>query len=87
MSDRSGSSFDLGPDQIYALPASSAQARGIFWEFAGGKVKSSGMKEQALIRECWEELAVTLNVGKMFMNVVSGYPDLTVHLTLFHAVT
>ena len=32
-----------------------------------------------------EELAVTLDVGEVFMDVVHKYPDLTVHLTLFHA--
>ena len=42
-------------------------------------------KEQALIRECQEELAITLNVGDIFMEVTHEYPDLTVHLTLFHA--
>ena len=40
---------------------------------------------QALIRECSEELAITLSVGDMFMDVVHEYPDLTVHLTLFNA--
>ena len=29
--------------------------------------------------------AVTLNVGEVFMDVIHEYPDLTVHLTLFHA--
>ena len=42
-------------------------------------------KEQALIRECQEELAVTVNVGEVFMDVTHEYPDLIVHLTLFHA--
>ena len=42
-------------------------------------------KEQALIRECREELAVTLSVSDVFMDVVHEYPDLTVHLTLFNA--
>ena len=42
-------------------------------------------EEQALIRECQEELAVTLDVGEVFMDVIHEYPDLTVHLTLFHA--
>ena len=51
----------------------------------GGKVEPGETKEQALIRECREELAVTLDVGKEFMDVVHEYPDLTVHLTLFHA--
>lgn len=42
-------------------------------------------KEQALIRECQEELAITLDVDKVFVDVVHEYPDLTVHLTLFYA--
>ncbi|MEG0597557.1 MAG: 8-oxo-dGTP diphosphatase MutT, partial [Oscillospiraceae bacterium] len=33
-----------------------------------------------------EELAVTVSVGDVFMDVTHEYPDLTVHLTLFHAV-
>ena len=62
------------------------KARGLLWEFVGGKVEPGETKEQALIRECREELAVTLSVGDMFMDVVHEYPDLTVHLTLFNAV-
>ena len=61
------------------------KARGLLWEFVGGKVEPGETKEQALIRECQEELAVTLNVGEVFMDVLHEYPDLTVHLTLFHA--
>lgn len=61
------------------------KARGLLWEFVGGKVEKGETKEQALIRECREELAVTLSVGEVFMEVTHEYPDLTVHLTLFHA--
>ena len=61
------------------------KARGLLWEFVGGKVEPGESKEQALIRECQEELAITLDVGEVFMDVVHEYPDLTVHLTLFHA--
>lgn len=61
------------------------KARGLLWEFVGGKVEPGETKEQALIRECQEELAITLDVGEVFMDVVHEYPDLTVHLTLFHA--
>lgn len=61
------------------------KVRGLLWEFVGGKVEPSETKEQALIRECQEELAVTLRVGDVFMDVVHEYPDLTVHLTLFNA--
>ena len=61
------------------------KARGLLWEFVGGKVEPGETREQALIRECREELAVTLEVGDVFMDVVHEYPDLTVHLTLFNA--
>ena len=61
------------------------KARGLLWEFVGGKVESGETKEQALIRECQEELSVTLSVGDVFMDVIHEYPDLTVHLTLFNA--
>ena len=62
------------------------KARGLLWEFVGGKVESGETREQALIRECREELAVTVSVGEVFMDVVHEYPDLLVHLTLFNTV-
>ena len=61
------------------------KARGLLWEFVGGKVEPGETKEQALIRECKEELAVTVAVQDVFMEVDHVYPDLTVHLTLFNA--
>ena len=61
------------------------KARGLLWEFVGGKVEPGETKEQALIRECREELNVELDVGTPFMEVQHQYPDLTVHLTLFLA--
>ena len=61
------------------------KARALLWEFVGGKVESGETKEQALIRECREELNVLLSVGDVFMDVIHEYPDITVHLTLFNA--
>ena len=61
------------------------KARGLLWEFVGGKVEPGETKQQALIRECQEELAVTVAVEDVFMEVDHVYPDLTVHLTLFNA--
>ncbi len=61
------------------------KARGMLWEFVGGKVEKGETKKQALIRECREELAITLCVGTVFMDVLHEYPDLTVHLTLFNS--
>ncbi len=61
------------------------KARALLWEFVGGKVEIGETKEQALIRECQEELDVTLDVGSVFMEVVHEYPDITIKLTLFNA--
>ena len=61
------------------------KARGMLWEFVGGKVEPGETKEQALIRECQEELAITLSVGEEFIEVVHEYPDITIRLTLFKA--
>lgn len=61
------------------------KARGLLWEFVGGKVEPGETKQAALVRECREELDVEVAVGDVFMEVVHEYPDLTVHLTLFHA--
>ena len=72
-------------DQFMACQRPAHKARGLQWQFVGGKVEPGETKEQALIRECREELAVTVSVGEAFMDVVHTYPDLTVHLTLFQA--
>ena len=61
------------------------KARGLLWEFVGGKVENGETFEQALIRECREELDIELKVNDIFMDVVHEYPDITVHLTLFNS--
>ena len=61
------------------------KARALLWEFVGGKVELGETKENALVRECKEELDILLSVGDVFMDVIHEYPDITVHLTLFNA--
>ncbi len=75
--------WDQNKFMICQRPAN--KARGMLWEFVGGKVEPGETKEQALIRECREELAITLSVGDVFMEVDHVYPDLTIHLALFNA--
>ena len=60
------------------------KARGLLWEFVGGKVEAGESKEEALIRECKEELDILIAVGEKFAEVTHEYPDITVHLTLFN---
>ena len=71
-------------DRFLACQRPANKARGLLWEFVGGKVEPGETREQALIRECREELAITVRVDDIFMEVTHEYPDLTVHLTLFH---
>ena len=72
-------------NRILACQRPAHKARGLLWEFVGGKVEPGETKEQALIRECQEELAIALSVGEVFMEVVHEYPDITIQLTLFNA--
>ena len=61
------------------------KARGLLWEFVGGKVEAGESGPEALVRECREELDVTLDVGDVFMDVTHEYPDVVVHLELYEA--
>lgn len=61
------------------------KARGLLWEFVGGKVEPGETKKDALIRECREEIGVSVSIGEEFMRAVHKYPDLTVYLTIFNA--
>ena len=68
---------------ICQRPAHKSNA--LLWEFVGGKLEKGETKEEALVRECMEELGVTVSVGSEFFDIVHTYPDITVHLTLFNA--
>ena len=72
-------------DRFLACQRPPEKARGLLWEFVGGKVEKGESGPEALVRECQEELDVTLRVGDAFMDVTHEYPDLTVHLTLYAA--
>ncbi len=61
------------------------KTRAFQWEFVGGKAEKGETREEALIRECKEELDVTVKVGDIFMEVDHQYPDINVHLTLFNS--
>ena len=72
-------------ERFLACQRPAHKARGLLWEFVGGKVEPGETHRQALTRECREELDVMVVPGEIFMEVTHEYPDLTVHLTLFHA--
>lgn len=60
------------------------KARGGLFEFVGGKTEPGETKEEALIRECREELDITVEPADVYMEVDHVYPDITIHLTLFN---
>ena len=72
-------------DRFLACQRPANKARALLWEFVGGKVEPGETLEEALIRECREELDITVAPRDVFMEVVHEYPDLTVRLTLFNA--
>lgn len=59
--------------------------RGLLWEFVGGKVEKGESKEQALIRECKEELDIEIEVDSEFISTKHTYPDITINLTVFNS--
>lgn len=61
------------------------KARGLLWEFVGGKVEKGETKEEALIRECKEELGVIVRPKGVCTTVEHVYPDIAIRLTLFDA--
>ena len=74
--------WDQGKFMICQRPAH--KARGLLWEFVGGKTEPGETMEEALIRECREELDITVAVDDIFTQVVHDYPDILIRLTLFN---
>jgi 8-oxo-dGTP diphosphatase len=72
-------------DRFLVCQRPAHKARGLLWEFVGGKVETGETPQDALIRECREELDIHVEVGDVYMQLVHVYPDLTVQLTLFHS--
>ena len=72
-------------DRFLACQRPANKARALLWEFVGGKVEPGETREEALIRECREELDITVAPKDVFLTVIHEYPDLTVRLTLFNA--
>ena len=71
-------------DRFLACQRPANKARALPWEFGGGKVEPGETMEEALVRECREELDVTVHVGNVFTQVVHHYPDILIRLTLFN---
>ena len=55
----------------------------LLWEFPGGKIEAGETGEQSIIRECQEELGVTLSVERELTDITYTYPDRIVHLYFY----
>ncbi len=60
------------------------KARGGLFEFPGGKAEEGESINEALIRECREELDITVKPGSVYMELDHVYPDISIHLVLIN---
>ena len=71
-------------DRFMICQRPTSKTRALQWEFVGGKTEEDETKQEALIRECREEIGATVSVGEIFFEVDHEYPDIFIHLTLFN---
>ena len=75
---------ETGANRFMICQRPGHKSNGLLWEFVGGKAEPGETLEQTLIRECREELDITVAVGEEFMEVHHVYPDIAIRLCLFH---
>lgn len=57
----------------------------LLWEFPGGKREEGETPEQCAVRECGEELGVTVRLRGIFAVTSYRYPEQEIHFTFFRA--
>lgn len=72
---KDGDRYLVGQRAVY-------KSQGGLWEFMGGKIEPGETPEQALARECREELDLEIENERIIDSVVHEYPEKTIRLTL-----
>ena len=69
--------------QVLVCQRPANKSCGLLWEFPGGKIEPGETGEECIIRECQEELGITITVDKELTQVQYEYPDRCVHLHFY----
>lgn len=70
-------------DKFLACRRPTWKQHGGKWEFVGGKIEKGETKEDALVRECREELAISVRPIAEFLWLEYEYPEMFVEMTVF----
>jgi 8-oxo-dGTP diphosphatase len=68
---------------LLAARRSESEYMGGFWEFPGGKVERGESKEQAIVREYYEEFGWSVKPLRVCEEYSHEWPEMVVHLTFF----
>ena len=69
-------------DRVLMAQRPEGKAQTGLWEFPGGKVEPGETPEEALARECREELLLEIEAPRVITSVIHRYPGMTIRLML-----
>ncbi|RJX74397.1 8-oxo-dGTP diphosphatase MutT [Vibrio sinensis] len=67
--------FNQDKSQIFITKRPDDKHKGGFWEFPGGKVEVDESIEDAMARELYEEIGITVTKQYLFEHLEYDYPD------------
>lgn len=59
------------------------KARANLWELVGGKLEKGETPEEALLRECKEEMNIRLCIDQLYFDLLHEYEDMCIQFTVF----